>query len=314
RLGWTRWCVFHRRQLWFLLQMALISGKEDSAVADENILREGVGECLLMATDIIQQIEPSNPIGDGPEEANKWMATNAIPALDGKDRLEIMARAQCFWFDLPGEDRVKAKFSEMGVKSFDTAFADKYNLTLRDFFLVLFTLYIHFYVHTEETGTPLLTEERVYLWPTFGEETVRRALALISQTPDELALKLFSTPRQNWATDYTPLRGTPVLQVFDGRHACPDLGLLHRCLTDKIYFLLQDAYPDKAFGQLFGYVFEAYINRLVRRFAYDGDVLIRQFYPAPYFRGTDQEAGDAILRWERTALVMEYKSRLLPTR
>src|SRR5262245_11126713 len=131
RLGWTRWCVFHRRQLWFLLQMALISGKEDSAVADENILREGVGECLLMATDIIQQIEPSNPIGDGPEEANKWMATNAIPALDGKDRLEIMARAQCFWFDLPGEDRVKAKFSEMGVKSFDTAFADKYNLTLR---------------------------------------------------------------------------------------------------------------------------------------------------------------------------------------
>ncbi len=310
----SAWCVFHRRQLWFLLQAALLACKEDAPVADEEPLRRAVGECCLMASDILQQLETNEPIGEGPEEANRWMTGMVVPIFDGKGRMEMLARAQCFWFDLPADPAVRGRFEELGVPDLDAAFAARYGLPLREFFLIMFTVHLGFQAHALREGGPLLLDEAVCLWPSFGKGNVRRALSLLSQTPDDLALTLLSTPRQNWATDATPLREHPIIQVFEGKHACPDLHLLHRCLTEKVYFLLQKAYSDKAFAQLFGYVFQEYIHRLFRRFAYDGDLLVRQFYASPRFQGKQDEAGDGIVVWPQSALVMEYKARLLTTR
>ena len=310
----STWCVFHRRQLWFLLQAAVLGCAESTPVVEDEVLRRHVGELCLMASDILQQLETKESPGDGPEEANRWMTNLVISFLDGRDRLEVLARAQSFWFDLPADPAVCRRFTDLSVPTFDAAFAARYGLPLREFFLILYTLHLGFEAHALREKNPLLLEEASYLWPVFDREHVRFVLSLVSQTPDNLALKLFGTPRQNWATDATPLRETPVIQVFEGKHACPDPNLLHRCLTDKVYFLLQAAYPDKAFAQLFGYVFEAYVNRLFRRFTYEGDSLARTFYAAPRFEGKQEEAGDGILSWSRSALVMEYKARLLTTR
>lgn len=307
-------CLFHRRQLWFVLQMCVVACKEDTPECPEDVMRHAVGECCLMASDILQQIEPKEGPGNGPEEVNKWMASVVIPVLDGKDRVEILARAQSFWFDLPAAATVQHRVREMGVKDFDGAFAEKYGLPLREFFLILLSLYSGFGGHSLQSRSPLLLDETTYLRPCFSEENIRRVLSAVSQTPDELALKLLSEARQNWAMDFTPLRGTPVIQVFPGKYACPDQGLLYRCLIDAIYFLLHKAYPDGKFSQLFGYVFEEYVHRLVREFSYEGELLVRTFYAAPKFRGTTDEAGDGLLHWDDTAVLMEYKARLLTTR
>ena len=136
----------------------------------------------------------------------------------------------------------------------------------------------------------------------------------VSQTPDQFGIRLLSEPRQNWALDCTSLRKYPLLEVFPGKHACLDLSILYRCLDDKIYFLLQDAYPDQKFGQLMGYVFEEYFFRLLRRFTYEGDILVRTFYANPRFEGTNDEAGDALIFDDQTTVVMELKARLLTTR
>jgi hypothetical protein len=71
---------------------------------------------------------------------------------------------------------------------------------------------------------------------------------------------------------------------------------------------------SRPFGQLFGYIFEKYVTGFFRRFSYEGDALVRTFYAAPRFQGKQEEAGDGILTWSRSALVMEYKTRLLTTR
>ena len=200
------------------------------------------------------------------------------------------------------------------MPDFDAAFAETYGLPLREFFLILYRLYMAFKAHALQEKNPLLLDEASCLWPIFDKENVRRVLSHVCQTADELAINLLGTPRQNWATDCTPLREHPVIQVFEGKHACTDLDLLHRCLSDGMYFLLQKAYPDNAFGQLFGYIFQEYITRFFREFSYEGDVLWRTFYASPRFQGKQEEAGDGILIWERSALVMEYKARLLTTR
>jgi hypothetical protein len=45
-------------------------------------------------------LHPKEGPGSGVEEVNKWMASIVIPILDAKDRAEVLARAQAFWFDL----------------------------------------------------------------------------------------------------------------------------------------------------------------------------------------------------------------------
>ena len=242
------------------------------------------------------------------------MTAVVVPLMEGRERFEILARAYAFWFNLPSEPAMLARFKAQKVGDFAATFAAKCGLPLREFFLILFTLHLGFEAQALKDPNPLLLDEKAYLWPTFGEENVRKVLSAVSQPPDQLALSLLGTPRQNWAIDCTPLREHPVVEVFPGKRACTDPDLLHRCLTNRIYFMLQKAYPERAFEQLFGYVFEGYVNRLVRHFAYAGESLCRQFYEAPRFRGTEDEAGDGIIVWQDSALVMEYKSRLLTTR
>jgi len=309
------WCVFHRRQLWFLLQEVVLSCTEDAPIVDEETLRRGIGECCLMASDILQQIETKEPPRDGPDEANRWITALAVPFLEGRHNMtEALARAHSFWFDLPTDSAVRHRFEELNVAGFDVAFEKKHGVPLREYFLILYTLHLGFEAHALREKTPLLLDEASYLSPMFDKDHIKRVLSDVCQTPDQLAIALFGTPRQNWATDCTPLREHPVIQVFDGKHACTDLNLLRRCLCDRMYFLLQHAYPDNVFSQLFGYVFQEYITRLFRQFSYEGDELVRTFYASPKFHGTQDEAGDGILAWTQSALVMEYKARLLTTR
>jgi hypothetical protein len=159
-----------------------------------------------------------------------------------------------------------------------------------------------------------LLESNQYLVPYFGKEDTGRALALLSQSPDQLTCDLFGKPRQNWAIDSSPLKAKPVVEVFPGKFACPDIGNLHRFLVDGIYFLLQDAYEKGRFSQLFGYAFEEYVHDVIRQFAHESDVLVRTFYPSPKFVGTNDEVCDSILHGGKLLVMMEYKARLLTTR
>src|SRR5262249_4037779 len=160
----------------------------------------------------------------------------------------------------------------------------------REFFLILTGLHANYEGHALNAKSPLLIDEEENLRPWFSREDIQRVMAIISCTPDDLALKLLSEPRQNWAMDVTPLRSTPIIQLFPGKYSCPDSRLLYRCLIDRIYFLLQDAYPEGQFSQLFGYLFEDYIHCLIREFAYEGTDLVRTFYASPFFEGTTDEA------------------------
>jgi hypothetical protein len=307
--GW----VFHRRQLWFLLQMAVLSCKEDTPERPDAEVRPEVARTCLMASDILHRIDPKEGPGDGVAEVNRWMASVVIPILDAKDRCEVLARAQAFWFDLQSNPVLRKKVGELGVKDFDAAFTQKYGVRLREFFLILLSVYSGFGAHQSRSQNPLLLDETTYLRPSFSEDDIRRMLDAVSQTPDELACKLLSEARQNWAMDFAPLRGTPVIHVFPGKYACPDLGLLYRWMLDGVYFMLQKAYPEGQFAQLFGYVFEEYVHGLFREFCSESEILVRDFYASPKFRGTTDQAGDGIIHRGDTALLMEYKARRLTT-
>jgi hypothetical protein len=77
---------------------------------------------------------------------------------------------------------------------------------------------------------PVLPDEEAVLRPLFAEPHVRAERSAVSQTADAMALGLFGTARQSWATDLSPLRERPPVEFAPGQHACPDHEVLHRCL------------------------------------------------------------------------------------
>lgn len=308
------WALFHRRQMWFLLQMAVVACKEDTVGSDDATMAKAIGRIALMVNDVLHVIEPQQDGEEWKTDYHYCFVPSIIPILDQTDRMEVLARAHEFWFDLPKTAAIAERFHQCNAQDFASAFEMKYALSLERFYLIAVSLRFGFQNHASNNASPLLLESDQYLAPHFGKDDTACAMAILSQSPDRLACDLFRKPRQNWAVDSSPLKANPIIEVFPGKYACPDIGNLHRYLTEGIYFLLQDAYGGDRFRQLFGYLFEVYINSLIGQFGIESDVLTRTFWPSPKFAGTNDQACDGLLHDHDLTLVMEYKARLLTTR
>jgi hypothetical protein len=309
--GNRNWTLFHRRQLWLLLQMAVVACKEDTSANDENTLAKAIGLVALMANDLLRSIEPQQDAEQWKSDYNYSFVPSVIPMLDYGNRMEILARAHAFWFELPNTPAMLERFRQSKMDGFALAFEKKYGLSPEQFFLIALSLWSEY---ASSNASPLLLDKDPYLQPHFAKDDISRAMRILSQTPEQLAQYLFSKPRQNWAVDSSPLKANPMIEVFAGKYACPDIANLHRYLTDGIYFLLQEVYGSKDFGNLFGYLFEEYVNRLFGQFGIESEVLTRTFWPSPKFQATDDEACDGLLHDHDLAVVMEYKARKLTTR
>lgn len=112
------------------------------------------------------------------------------------------------------------------------------------------------------------------------------------------------------ATDIAPLRSRPIIEVFEGKYACVDVGLLRRSVVDRVYFLVEKATTTGQFRSFFGAVFEWYVSGLFESFMVSSGALFRTYYASPKFVGGD-EAADGIGRWDGTLAVMEFKAGLL---
>lgn len=308
------WAIFHRRQMWFLLQMAVVACKEDAGAGDDTVMAKSVGRIALMANDVLHEIEPKQDGEEWKANYDYCFVPSTIPILEHVGRMEVLARAHEFWLNLPRTSGIAERFDQCNADEFASAFEAKYRLSLERFYLIALSLWSGFQNHASNNASPLLLESQQYLVPHFGQDDTAHAMGLLSQSLEQLARDLFSKPRQNWAIDSSILKAKPVLEVFPDKFACPDIGNLHQYLTDGIYFLLQDAYPAGRFRQLFGYLFEAYINGLISEFGVASDVLTRTFWPSPKFVGTNDQACDCMLHDRDLVLMMEYKARLLTTR
>lgn len=308
--------LFHWRALWLILQLAVMVCRDEEAETPDEELAHAFGECCLMANDVLQRVEPTSSFGvfDG-EDANDWAASFAIHFLHGGDRSEILARAQSFWFDLPAHPNVQRKQSEMRVKDFSGAFEERYLVPLREFFLILVSLHrcLTPDIDTDTAPAPIQVDGEIYRG-LFADEHFHRVMEILSQSPDQLASRQMREARQNWSLDATPLQLAPLLRIGSSKYVCPNLQTLYRYLTDGIYQLLRVAYPEGKFGQLFGYVFEEYVRTVFHQFAPEDTRLARCFYSSPKFAGSKDQAADGVYHRDDTAVVLEYKARVLTTR
>jgi hypothetical protein len=308
------WTIFHTRQLRFLLQMTVLACKEDTTACDDATFAKAMGRLCLMVNDLLHVVEPQQDSEEWKTNYDYCFVPSILALIEHGSQMEVLARAHQFWFQLPATSSIVERFRERSAPAIAEAFDAKYGLSLERFYLIALSLWSGFQSHAAKNSAPLLLNGDEYLVPHFGKDDTDRAMTILSQSPDQLACSVFCTPRQNWSADCSLLKAKPIIEVFPGKYACPDLGILHRYLTEGIYFLLQDIYPAEQFRELFGYAFEAYIHDVISEFGVKSDILTRTFWPSPKFVGTSDQAGDALLHDRDFAVLMEFKARLLTTR
>jgi hypothetical protein len=314
-------CFFHRRQLWFVLQFALLSCKEDTPHLPPDETRRAFGHCCAMANDLLKKAElaqsPKNAEAHDEAQAIKSHISFLITFLEEPFGQEVFARSHLLWLEISDEEEIKRQAKRLGfTKGFNEVFSDAYGLPLREFLFLMTVAYFRFAESLiQDPPSPIVFDSSVFFKRTADPAHAQSALSLISRSPDELAAELVGTARQTWATDITALAKSPLIRIDTHKYVCPDLHLFRACVTHGLFELVANACNGLNIRQLFGTIFCRYIERVISGFVVESPILVKTFYkPVTFVGERKQEVCDGLFTWPSMTVLMEYKAGMLTKR
>lgn len=309
--GMSRWAVFHRRQLWLLLQLTTIASSEETPAEQGPAFAHKVGQACLMTSDLLSRAESfSATPPDSTSEHLKWLISILVSHTESPLANEAIARGWTFWLESLADPDVRREFEKLNIgRDFEDVFARHYGISLREFLLITVGFYFHFLSSTLKRPVAAnLIDASVPSDGLFSDADKSTALSLLARRIDEMPPFLLGAPRQSWAMDYAPLMAKPLLEVLESKYACPDLSHLLAFFVDGIYWLLNEAANNADWKKFFGSIYESYCNRLIGSFTVASESLVTTFYRSPKFRGTEDQVCDGLILWPSIAVLCEYKS------
>lgn len=309
--------VFHRRQVWFVMQMALLTCKGDeTSTHDEATLKE-IGTCCLMGNDVLKEVE--NVVQFQPDETQSlaYMIAALITYTELAFGSEVFARAQLFWLEMVEDDSVRQVMKDHGIKKTPSEeFEAGYGIPLKEFMHYVLVLY-HAFAKSTLTQRPsaLMYDPAKAFQGIFQSEHTEKALKILSATPDQVAVRLLGSPRQSWSTDSSALVKTPLIELEPNKYVCPDLHMFRAFFAQGMFELLADVMHHDKLKSLLAGLFERYIERLMHSFAPTSAVLANTYFHCVEFVSSDTaEACDGLLLWPSFAVLLECKTNMLTTR
>jgi hypothetical protein len=111
--------IFHRRGIWFVLQMALLACRDTESEMTNAEVASHVGRACFIANDIVNDIEAEAQAALPQDDLTKWMVTAIIPMLgiDGRVNLNFIGRAIAIW-----EEAARSPAFHEALKSGSTRF------------------------------------------------------------------------------------------------------------------------------------------------------------------------------------------------
>ncbi len=342
----TECAIFHRQQQLFILRLAIENSPVVGGLAWDEEARYLFGEACLMANDLLAHrgLEEAEIIlcqsrsrrsKVVPSNEEQWtIRATTLPTLDfniGSNPRNDIGRAQRLWIDLPRDPTLRQRAGKDWL-DWSTPFAQRYGLSVQDFLNITTALWLY----TAEADPNDEHNHRFLLFEPFevlrqtklSRESITSALKLLSRSATELKDEWPMMPQQRLGWDLTALRQCPIITLEDGCVVIYDQSFLLAAATDGIYWLIQEALPDtKAFGNMFGHVYEYYVGQVLHRIvpATDPPELPR-YHPNPFFGkstkvstnkvigGKNDEVCDGLINCEPLLVLTEVKASLLTTR
>lgn len=307
--------IFHRRQLWLLLQFACIVCGEDGIPI--TCLRSAFGRLCLIASDCLHSIQLAHVSTDVAEkERLEWQVALLISISEIMPDANCLARAHSLWFDSIADPAVQKQHAHCGVHDgLETVFTTHYGISLSETFFALVTIYKYLTARTRARPiTPIVMTVEGDWWGAVSSDTRSRVLNMLSVRIDEFPAHLFGTPRQSWATDFSSLMARPLIESKSGHFICPDISYLRTFFVDGIFWLVDKALPDKEWGNAFGAIYEWYVKQVISASMHRRRETRRMLIENVKFKGTTDEVCDALILNENTAAICEAKGTRLTTR
>jgi hypothetical protein len=299
--------VFSRLGLLYLIKQACLACPESGSPLNSENAHADIGLCCLMVNDLVLPFVPS------PSDGTLEKLTNLLPFTDYVSRdqypMEI-ARTHMMFEEIAQLPILREKGDFLDINSL---FTKQFGLTIRDFCELIFACSTRFLNVTIEdvVSSPeaLLMRGSYFDKTQLSAETVRRFLANISITAEELAARIRESQNRP-GDDLTLFQQFPFLEILPAVYLCLDPGFLVDKAGRAAFWTLFHAMPDRSMrlrlATFWGAVFEEYVNDiLAKSYRANGRMI-----PSPRFSNGDQ-AFDACFLEDTNLVVLEHKSSTL---
>ncbi|HYJ84508.1 MAG TPA: hypothetical protein VEW46_00450 [Pyrinomonadaceae bacterium] len=275
-----------------------------------------LGNCCLMMNDYLVSPKEERRAGEGTDiKQRRHIGLQIAPMIElyNPPRLEqAVVRVETIFSEILNSKEMKAHVTQE-LKGFDIAsgFLGATGLSLDIYREMIISVISSLLARTYEE---LLENPNLFMFRRsefFKESLVHQkdfdsylsldginlheAKTLFSQT-DQKLLRQF---------DYVKFRSRPLLELAGDRIVCADLCFLVEKLSSGIYWTIVDSLKGKDRGtalQGFGYLFEIYVNHLLRQIsASDGAII-----PSPRYH-TGEPSFDGMLLRGNHLIALEYK-------
>jgi hypothetical protein len=307
--------VFQRRALWLLLQFASVVCSQDGTPVTTP--HGAFGKLALAASDCLRLIHLAQvSTADAAKGDGAWQAALLTSVAEIMPGPYAIARAHAFWFDSLADAAVQKELGLCGLTELDQAFQPIFGMSLSETFFALVTLYkfATSRVRSRPIEPTVITVDDVW-WGSISRDTRTHFLAKLSIPSDKLPAHLLGTPRQSWATDFSPLMVHPLIESSPGHCVLPDIGYLSTYVLDRVFWLFEEARADKEWRNAFGAMYEWYVRQLIAAATTRRPETQGMFHSHVRFKtnSTDQ-ACDALLLATDYAALFESKGTRLTTR
>lgn len=313
--GEGRNVVFQRRALWLLLQFAsLVCSQNGTPITTP---KGGLGRLALAASDCLRLIHLAQvSTADAAKQDGAWQAALLTSVAEIMPGPSAIARAHAFWFDSAADHAVQKELARCDLAELDQAFQSIFGMSLSEAFFALVTMYkfATARVRSRPIEPTCLTADDTW-WGSVPRDVRMQFLMKLSIPSEKLPAHLLGTPRQSWATDFSPLMMHPLIESFPGRFVCPDIGYLSIYLLDRVFWLFEEAIPDKEWRNAFGAMYEWYVRQLIATSTTRRPETQGMFHSNVKFKSnsTDQVC-DALMLSTDLAALFESKGTRLTTR
>jgi hypothetical protein len=311
--------IFSRQQVLNLLRLGILFCNEQGTLLTDGKTAGGrdLGMCCLMMNDHLLSVREERAISKGSDaKRRKHIGMQLAPILElynPPSFEKALVRSDIIFSELVNSQEMQVHVQK-DLKGFDLSKAfvnatgislDMYReLTLSMFSSLLARSYdelvenpsLFVFKRSEVLKESLIDQKDFDRYLSLDCMNLKEAKALFSETNRKKLLKQF---------DYVRFRSRPLLELENEMIVCADLCFLVEKLSSGIYWTIVDSLKgkdkDRAL-QSFGYLFEIYVNQLLRRVSQSNGTLIA----SPKYK-TGELSFDGLICHGNHLIVLEYK-------
>jgi len=269
--------VFHRLDNLYLAQLSILNSNDSRPVVVDGSTEGGydLGDCSLIAADfLLSAVEQKKTSVGNLLKIKRHLGFQLAPGGELSNPLDMMrgmVRTEVIFSDILNSSELRDLVDPSLLQRLDVAteFETAVGITLAEYIDI--TVGILSYLLVDDEEHPINSIRSIQVEPFLaqshlGRDVLQKYLTLESKTVGELKHRFTLQSKYHKQYSFLPFKSHPLIEVQPGLYFCIDTFFLSEKLNAGLYWKIFDNLSSgkrKLFSQLYGYIFEIYVRRLL---------------------------------------------------